>query len=53
MALAGVGERRFALAAYVESTAPLPAARDAVEGALDIDTGDPLGDARSDVDDLL
>jgi hypothetical protein len=53
MALAGVGERTFALAAYVESTDPLPAARDAVEGAIDTEEADPLGEARSDVDDLL
>ncbi len=53
MALAGVGERTFALAAYVESTDPIPAARDAVEGALDTEQRDPLGEARSDVDELL
>lgn len=53
MALAGVGERTFALAAYVESTDPIPAARDAVEGALDIEARDPLGEARSDIDELL
>ena len=53
MALAGVGERTFALAAYVESTDPLPAARDAVEGAFDTPERDPLDDARSDVDELL
>lgn len=53
MTLAGVGERTFALAAYVESTDPIPGARDAVEGALDPGTGDPLGEARSDVADLL
>jgi len=53
MALAGVGERTFALAAYVESTDPLPEARDAVEGALETEDKDPLGEARSDVDELL
>ncbi|MFC6756797.1 MULTISPECIES: hypothetical protein [Haloarcula] len=53
MALAGVGERTFALAAYVESTDPLPEARDAVEGALVTEDEDPLGEARSDVGELL
>jgi len=53
MALAGVGERTFALAAYVESTDPLPGARDAVEGALVTDDDDPLEEARSDVGELL
>jgi len=53
MALAGVGERTFALAAYVESTEPLPAARDAVEGALETEKSDPLDEARSDVSELL
>jgi hypothetical protein len=53
MALAGVGERTFALAAYVESTEPLPAARDAVEGAFDTEERDPLDEARSDVGELL
>lgn len=53
MALAGVGARTFALAAYVESTDPFPAARDAVEGALDTEARDPLGEARSDIDELL
>lgn len=53
MTLAGVGERTFALAAYIESHEPLPEARDAVEGALSTTTDDPLGDARSDLDDLL
>lgn len=55
MGLTGVGERTFALAAYVESHDPLPAARDAVEGALSSPLGetDPLGEARSDVGELL
>lgn len=53
MALAGVGERTFALAAYVESTAPLPEARDAVEGAIEPAGADPLDEARSDVGELL
>ena len=53
LALADVGERTFALAAYVESTEPLPEARDAVEGALDTRTADPLDEARSDLSELL
>ena len=53
IALAGVGERTFALAAYVESTDPLPEARDAVEGAIETEDADPLGEARSDVGELL
>ena len=48
MALSGVGERTFALAAYVESTDPLPEARDAVEGALETEGADPLYEARRD-----
>jgi len=53
LGLAGVGERTFALAAYVESTDPLPEARDAVEGALDTSDADPLDEARSDLGELL
>lgn len=53
MALAGVGERSFALAAYVESTEPLPEARAAVEGALEPEDADPLDEARSGVGELL
>jgi len=53
LTLTGVGERTFALAAYVESHEPLPAARDAVEGALDTSSDDGLGEARSDVGELL
>ncbi|QIO21407.1 hypothetical protein [Haloarcula sp. JP-L23] len=51
--LAGVGERTFALAAYVESHDPLPGARDAVEGALSTPDADPLAETHSDVEDLL
>ncbi|MBX0322442.1 hypothetical protein EGH21_05295 [Halomicroarcula sp. F13] len=51
--LADVGERTFALAAYVESHDPVPAARDAVEGALSTPDADPLAETHSDVDDLL
>ncbi len=53
MALVGVGERTFALAAYIETHDPLLEARDAVEGALETGDADPLGEARSDVGELL
>jgi len=53
LTLTGVGERTFALASYIESHDPLPEARDAVEGALDTSSVDPLGEARSDVSELL
>jgi hypothetical protein len=53
MALVGVGERTFALAAYTETHDPLLEARDAVEGALETGDADPLGEARSDVGELL
>ncbi|WP_254279524.1 hypothetical protein [Haloarcula marina] len=53
MELVGVGEQTFALAAYVESHDPLPAARDAIDGALAPSDTDPLAEARSDVPDLL
>jgi len=53
MALSGAGERTFALAAYVESHDRLPEARDAVEGALSTEGGDPLDEARSDIGELL
>ena len=53
MTLVGLGERTFALAAYVESTEPLPEARDAVEGSLSTADEDPLGEARSDIGELL
>lgn len=53
LTLTGVGERTFALAAYVESHDPLPEARDAVEGTLDTSSADPLGEARSDIGELL
>lgn len=51
--LAGADEVEFALAVYVETHDPLPGAREALAGALSVDHGDPLADARSDVDDLL
>ena len=51
--LAGVTERAFSLAVYVETHEPLPAARDAVEGALATEERDPLGETMSDVGELL
>jgi len=54
--LTGVGDRTFALAVYVETHDPIPEARDAVEGTLTVDghaADDPLGEARSDLGDLL
>jgi len=53
IALAGVTEQEFALAAYIETHEPLPAARDAVEGALTTEERDPLGETMSDVGELL
>jgi hypothetical protein len=54
LSLTGVSERAFALAAYVETHDRIPAARDAVEGALSTSVdADPLGEARSDVGELL
>jgi 4'-phosphopantetheinyl transferase EntD len=53
IALAGVTEREFALAVYIETHEPLPAARDAVEGALTTADRDPLGETMSDVGELL
>ena len=55
LALAGGSETEFALAAYVETHDPIPAAADAAESIL-ADGGpadDPLDDAMSSVDDLL
>ncbi|KAA9399364.1 hypothetical protein Har1130_14385 [Haloarcula sp. CBA1130] len=53
IALAGVTEQEFALATYIETHDPLPAARDAVEGALTTAERDPLGETMSDVGELL
>jgi len=54
LALTGVSEQTFALAAYVETHDQIPEARDAVEGALSTSVeSDPLGEARSDVGELL
>ena len=57
--LAGVSEREFALAAYVETHDPIDGAREAVEGILApgddaaVAKRDALGETMSDVDDLL
>lgn len=52
--LARTSETEFALAVYVETHEPLPAARAAVEDALALDTGtDPLADTMSEPTDLL
>ncbi|WP_324760299.1 hypothetical protein [Haloarcula montana] len=51
--LSGLGNHEFALAVYCESHDPLPAARDAVEGALSTQREDPLGETMSDVGELL
>ena len=53
LGLTGVGDRTFALAAYVESHDQLPDARAAVEGALSVEDADPLDEARSDIGELL
>lgn len=53
LALSGLGDEEFALAVYCETHDSLPAARDAVEGALSTRCEDPLGETMSDVDDLL
>jgi hypothetical protein len=58
LTLAGVGEREFALGAYVLTHDPIPAAREAAEGTLvEHDaTGErlaALGEASSDVGDLI
>ncbi|AEM55690.1 hypothetical protein HISP_00360 [Haloarcula hispanica N601] len=53
IALADVTEQEFALAVYIETHEPLPAARDAVEGALTTAERDPLGETMSDIGELL
>ncbi|WP_323191172.1 hypothetical protein [Halostella sp. PRR32] len=55
LTLTGGSETEFALAAYIETHDPIPAAADAVEGVLS-DSGcgdDPLDETMSSVDDLL
>lgn len=49
----GLDEAEFMLGVYVVTHDPLPAAREAVAGALAVEADDPLADARSGVDDLL
>ena len=57
--LAGVSEREFALAAYVETHYPIDGAREAIEGVLApgddaaVAKRDALGETMSDVNDLL
>lgn len=58
LALAGCGDGEFALAAYVETHDPIPAAREAAEGALTdrdatADRQARLGDAVAEPDTLL
>lgn len=58
-AAAGVDEQAFALAAFVETTDPIPGARDAVDGALSpggdaaVEKRDALDGTMSDAGDLL
>ncbi|WP_254824503.1 hypothetical protein [Haloglomus halophilum] len=51
--LAGGDETEFALAVYVETHDPIPGAREAVSGALAVETGDPLAETRSETDEFL
>ncbi|WP_254833028.1 hypothetical protein [Haloglomus salinum] len=51
--LAGGDETDFALAAYVETHDPIPGARDAVSGALAVETGDPLAETHSGANEFL
>lgn len=51
--LAGVGDREFALGAYVATHDPIDGAESVVAGAMSVDDADPLADARSDLDDLI
>lgn len=51
--IAGVDRAEFALGVYVETHDPIPGARDAVAGALAVESTDPLREARSGVADLL
>lgn len=51
--LAGVGDREFALGAWLETHEPLPGAVGALEGALATAPNDPLADARSSTDEFL
>jgi hypothetical protein len=51
--LTGADDDEFALAVYVETHDRLPAAEEAIAGALAVEPDDPLADARSDPGDLL
>jgi hypothetical protein len=51
--LAGGDETDFALAVYVETHDPIPGAREAVDGALAVETGDPLAETHSGADEFL
>jgi hypothetical protein len=51
--LAGGDPTDFALAVYVETHDPIPGAREAVSGALSVETGDPLAETHSDTDEFL
>ena len=51
--LAGGDATDFALAVYVETHDPVPGAREAVDGALAVETGDPLAETRSGTDEFL
>lgn len=54
MTLANVGEREFALGAYVATHEPIAEAESVVADALSVRSGaDPLDDARSSLDDLV
>ncbi len=53
LAVTGLDRREFMLGVFVATREPLPAGREAVAGALDVERADPLADARSGVDDLL
>ena len=46
-------ETEFALGVYCETHDPIPGAVETLEGALAVESSDPLADARSDVGDLL
>ena len=50
--LAGLGDREFALGAYVATHDPIDGADAAVVEAAPTSTADPLADARGDLDDL-
>jgi hypothetical protein len=46
--LAGGDATDFALAVYIETHDPIPGAREAVSGALSVESSDPLAETRSD-----